>query len=87
MAHVLDFDKVAALRGRTVERQVPRYIEAAEQSSGDFWPEVSCGLWLKQSADPANAPRRVLGEIALILGGCGLLVALASFFVHGPPLS
>lgn len=86
MAHVLDFDKVSALRGRTGERRVPRHLGAAEQSSDDFWPEVSCGLWLKEPADPANAPRRVLGEIALILSGCGLLVALVSFFVHGPPL-
>ena len=85
MAHVLDFDKVAAVRGRTVERQV-RY-GAAKQGSDGFWPEVSCGLWLKQPANPANAPKRVFGEIALILGGCGLLVALVSFFVHGPPLS
>ena len=86
MAHVVDFGKISALRGRTGERQAPRQLGVAEQSSDDFWPEVSCGLWLKKPADPANAPRRVLAEIALILGGCGLLVGLVSFFVHGPPL-
>jgi len=68
MAHVLDFDKVSVLRGRKDEHQAPPYLGVAEQRSDDFWPEVSCGLWLKQPADPANAPRRVLGEIALIIG-------------------
>ncbi|HEX4294550.1 MAG TPA: hypothetical protein VHZ29_10480 [Rhizomicrobium sp.] len=83
MAHILDFGKVSALRGRTSERQASPH---QGESSNDFWPEVSCGLWLMQPTDPANAQRRVFGEIALILGGCGLLVALVSVFVHGPPI-
>lgn len=87
MAHVLDFGKISALRSGAGERQARPCHGTAQQHSDDFWPEVSCGLWLKQPADPANTPRRVLGEIALILGGCGLLVAMVSFFVHGPPLS
>jgi hypothetical protein len=79
MAKVLKFDEAIPVAAR------PRGRAAhAAHPSDDFWPEVSRGARESQWPDPANAPRRVLGEMALIVGGAGLFVLLTTI-VFGTP--
>ena len=71
MSQVLDFNGIA----RTSDvrpRPVPRGDE-----SGEFWLELSHrGLPDEQAVvDPANAPRRVLFEMALVLAVAGFVAA------------
>ena len=77
MAHILDFDRVLNFHGRAAR--------AGKAEPAEYWPGVSCGPCA--APDPANAPQRVLAEMALILAGCGVLVTLSTVLAHLPPLS
>jgi|HubBroStandDraft_5_1064220.scaffolds.fasta_scaffold71472_2 hypothetical protein len=77
MADILQFQSPS--RERAPQRA------SAEDSAHSFWPEVECGLWHAQ-AEPANAPKRVALEIALILGGTAVLCLLTTLLA-APPLS
>lgn len=83
MAHVLEFAQSRGVRRleAAAARAPTSKTHPAERQNDDCWPEVSCGLWVKQPVDPANTPRRILGEMALILGVCGLLIALISILL------
>jgi len=77
MADILEFQSLSRERA-------PRRA-GTEDAACSFWPEVECGLWRAQ-ADPANAPKRVALEIALILGGTAVLCLLTTLLA-APPLS
>ena len=78
MADILEFQSLS--RG-------PAKRRAEDGAAYSFWPEVECGLWRAQtSPDPANAPRRVVLEIALILGATAALCLLTTLLA-APPLS
>ena len=71
MSQVLDFKSMA----RAPEVR-PRPVLRGDES-GEFWLELSSrGLPEEQNVvDPANAPRRVLFEMALVLAVAGFLAA------------
>ena len=70
MAHILDFD-----------RRAPRPSPA-----NDYWPEVACGLWMKQPVEPKNSERRVVREVLVTLAGAAALAALMTAAAHADPL-
>ncbi|HEX4861212.1 MAG TPA: hypothetical protein VFV07_08250 [Rhizomicrobium sp.] len=79
MADILQF--------QSLSRERPPQRAGAEDTAYSFWPEVECGLWHAQAApDPANTPKRVALEIALILGGTAALCLLTTLLA-APPLS
>jgi len=91
MAKVLKFEDAIGTRDVPAERRTARDVasrsRSTEHGSDDFWPEVSSGLWVCRGplpVDPANKPGRVLAEMALILGGAGLMVLLTTIFVGVP---
>jgi hypothetical protein len=63
-----------------------RDVECARAPDADtysFWPEVECGLW-HRGPDPANSPKRVAFEIALILGATAALCLLTNLLATSP---
>ncbi len=79
MAHILHFDRVFC----GLKREAGAVADARPELN-DFWPDVQCSLC--PPVDPANAPRRVLAEMALALAGSGLAVGLLSLLVAGRAL-
>ncbi|HWA88727.1 MAG TPA: hypothetical protein VG889_01745 [Rhizomicrobium sp.] len=81
MAQILNFDEAVGsdvLQRCGGDLKVVRREQPEE--ADDFWPEVSCSRMDEPIAvNPANSQGRVLTEMLAILGGTGLLVALASF--------
>jgi hypothetical protein len=75
MSQVLDF-RGSAQAEKARLRVVPRGDEI-----DDFWPEPSSD---SAGAAVANAPGRVLGEMAAVLSAVGLLILAVSAFVPGP---
>ena len=69
MSQVLDFNSIA--RASDVR---PRPVLRGDET-GEFWLELSRREPQEErlAADPANAPRRVLFEIALVLAVAGFL--------------
>lgn len=86
MAQILRLQETYGTRGGLHEPQIRIQDRRDEGESYSFWPEVSCGAWSVNPAqpDPRNSPRRVLSEMMLIIGGAGLLVLLTTIFLGTP---
>lgn len=81
MSQVLDFKDVAARPDRVRLRTVP-----PRDDGNPFWPEVSPqqGSCEAPAVDPANAPGRVLSEVAALFSAVALLIFAVTVFVPGP---
>jgi hypothetical protein len=79
MSQVLDFTQALG------PSREARAVRQASDEPDEIWPGVVCHPEAEDApADPANAPRRVLFEVFLILAAAGVLVAAVTFLVPGP---
>ncbi len=80
LSQVLDF-RGSAQSEKARLRVVPRGDEV-----DDFWPDLPRRDWAgtAPAVDPANAPGRVLSEMAAVLSVVGVLILAVSAFVPGP---